>query len=1046
MKNIKTSLAFSLPLLFATAVYGQGTHKLTGKILSAQNKPLAGAVVTVQDTANVTTDANGTFSFELKGKSGMITVWAPGYLPVQQLLDGRSKVVITMMRDDQYKYNEEIYLPFRENKARTDFGSAVNIAKKDFLLGSSKIDRALAGQVAGLQVKRGSGMPGEGSYYNLRGIRSLTGDNAPLIVINGVPYMPDKTESPLIGGYSRDIFQAYNINDIQNITVLKGAEASMYGSMGSNGVILIQTDGTNSNDMDTKVSYYGTFGMSWNNKRMPLLSGDDYKAYLTDVGLTAIDNMDNFYNAFPFLKNPDDPKYSYIYNNNTDWQDLIYRNAFTTDNLFRVEGGDAIAKYDLSLGYSLENGLYPNTSMGRYHTQLNANVMASSKVNIFATVGLAYLDGQTQEQGMNTSTNPVLAAYSQSPVLSPYNKDRDGNVLSTYRNYNFGITTNSAYRVSNPLAIVNTLDATTRQYDLNLRVGLNYTPIHDLTLTGVVGLYYNYDNEHLFIPGVSEKTIVPVTDEFGTANNTVRDGVAETRNFFANLNASYDKTINEIHQIHAVAGGQILTTRHEYDAGAGRNTPNDYYQTLGDVNDLGRRVLGYLNTWNWMNFYAHADYTWKNQLQASVNLGVDGASSTGQDAARFYAYPSVSLVWMAKNSKLLQNSTWINQLNVRAEYGLTGNSRFATTMGMYYYKPSPFQELSSIVRANVPNTELKPEKNAGLNLGIDLRALHNRLSLSVDYYNNQISDLISAKPISSVYGSMPYYANIGKMENSGIEVSLQASVVRVHDFEWVVGGNISKYKNKIKSLGGVDKVEYSYDGGPSVITEVGKSPYQYYGYQMIGVFSTQAEADEAHLMADNGNYFRGGDIHYVDQNGDGKIDTNDRVALGSATPDFSGGFYTQLKYKGFALSADFSYSKGNMAYNAVRRMLEGMNTLGNQSVAVLNRWSLDGQVTDMPRAQYNDGYRATSFSDRWIEDASYVRLKNITLSYTFNKPVWNFFRGGTLYVTGENLWTGTKYLGLDPEFAYSYGEAIQGYDYAKMMQPKTVKLGINLKF
>lgn len=270
-------LAVALPLLFATCMYGQKNYKLTGKIISATNTPIADAVVSVQDTLNATTKADGEFTFKLRDKSGVISVWAPGYLPVRQLLNGRTEVVIMMISDNQYKHNEQVVLPFRgDNTEISDYTAATNIAKKDFLLGSAKIDRALAGQVAGLQVKCGSGMPGEGSYYNLRGIRSLTGDNAPLIVVNGVPYLPDKNESPIIGGLTRDIFQAYNINDIQNITVLKGAEAAMYGSMGSNGVILIQTDGASSNDMETKVSYYGQYGVTWSDKRIPLLGGKDY--------------------------------------------------------------------------------------------------------------------------------------------------------------------------------------------------------------------------------------------------------------------------------------------------------------------------------------------------------------------------------------------------------------------------------------------------------------------------------------------------------------------------------------------------------------------------------------------------------------------------------------------------------------------------------------------------------------------------------------------------------------------------------------------------
>ncbi len=1043
MKKIYRTLLVALPLMAATSLYAQNGSELTGKVITVANAPIDGAVVYVQDSLNTTTEANGKFSIKLKKHTGTISVWAPGYLTVKQQLNGRKDVTIVMIRDDQYKYNEEVVLPFRgdNNNAITDYTSATNIAKKDFLLGSGKLDRALTGQIAGLQVTRGSGMPGEGSYFNLRGIRTLTGDNAPLIVINGVPYLPDKNESTVIGGLTRDIFQAYNINDIQNITVLKGAEAAMYGSMGSNGVILIQTDGATSNDMNTRVSYSGQFGISWNNKRIPMLSGKDYLNYLTDAGMTYYTDMDNFYNNFPFLKDPNNALYLNTYNNQTDWQDLIYKKGMTTDHLFRVEGGDEIAKYDLSLGYSKEDGLYEETSTQRFHTQLNGNILVSKKVDIFATLGFAYLTGTFQEQGMNIKTNPILAAYAQSPVLSPYNKDKDGNVLSTYSSYNFGKSTNSSFAVSNPLAIVNTVDAQNRQYDLTLRGGINYKPFADLTITGLVGMYYNYDNETLFVPGLTDKTIVPTTDNYGTAKNRVRSGIKETSNVYFNLNARYSHLFDHIHQLNALAGAQVMMTKNELDVGDGRNTDNDFYQTLGNTQDDGRQFWGYNEKWNWMNYYAHADYTYNNLVQVAANVALDAASSTGTSADRFYLYPSAGVTFMGKGLKSLQNAEWLSKLNVRAEYSLTGNTRFASTMGMFYYQASAFQNISAITRVNVPNTNLKPEKNSSINLGLDLSFFRNRLNLSFDYYNNSISDMICVKPTSSVYGSAPYYANIGKMENKGMELSVQASLIRTRDFEWIVGGNIATYDDKITSLGGDDKIV-----NDIWVTQVGKSPYQFYGYEVVGVFSTQAEADAANLLADNGNYFRAGDMHYVDQNGDGRIDSNDKVALGSASPDFFGGFYTQFQYKGFALSAEFGYSKGNMAYNAVRQQNEGMNTMGNQSVNVLNRWSMDGQVTDVPRVQHSDPYRSCAFSERWIEDASYLRMKSVTLSYTFNKTWLQFFRSGTIYLTGENLLTATKYLGLDPEISYSYSETSQGVDYAKMVQPKSVKFGVNLKF
>ena len=1044
MKKIKKILNISVLLVCGVAnTWGQGGQKLTGKILSATNQPVEGAIVTVLDTMNVTTNKEGTFQFEVKdlSKAKEISVWAPGYFSVKQLVKERPNIVITLIPENQYKYNETMVLPFRREGEMQleDYTAATNITKKDFMLGTTKIDRALTGQIAGLQMKRSSGMPGEGSYYNLRGIRTLTGDNAPLIVINGVPHMPDKTPSELIGGFTRDIFQFYHLQDIQNITVLKGAEAAMYGSMGSNGVILIETDGTASNDLETRVSYYGSYGINWNDKRMPVMGLDDYKQYLADMGMTISKDPQNFYTNFPFMQNPNDPRYNYLYNNNTDWQDLIYKNTASTDHLFRVEGGDNIAKYDLSLGYYRENGLMDNTSMERFHTLLNANVLVNKQLNIFATVGLAYMNGHYQTQGMDITTNPILAAYARSPFLNPYEKDREGNTLKTYASHFYGRSKSRDYSVSNPLAIINTLDSRNRQYDLNMKAGIAYNPFRELTLTGTVGLYYNYDNEHLFIPGASEATIVPLSDKYGVRNNAVSDGVAVTTNFFANLNASYKKTFNYVHQLNAIAGWQLMTTKNEYDAGEGRNTGNDFYQTLGSTTD-GRRFLGYINSWNWTNFYGHANYTYNNMVQASVNIAVDAASSTGTDVARFYTYPSVGVTLLGKGWKPLLDVTWLNKLNVRVEYGLTGNSRFSSQMGGYYYSTVPYMQLSTIVRSNIPNVSLKPEKNASLNLGLDLSVL------TFDYYNNQISDMISAMPLSSVYGSVPYYANVGKLENTGIELAVQASLVRTRDFEWIVGGNISRSRDKIKSLGGEEQIVLSYDNGVQMVNRVGEAPYQFYGYQANGVYSTQAEADAANLSNRTGRRYNAGDVRFVDQNGDNRIDDKDRVLLGSAAPSYFGGFYTQLKYKGFALSAEFSYSKDNIAYNAVRQQLEAMSTTNNQSIAAVNRWTVEGQKTDMPKATWKDPVGNSYFSSRWMEDASYLRMKNVTLSYTFSKTLWNFFRSGTIYVTGENLLTFTDYLGMDPEFSYSYAENMQGFDNAKLMQPKTVKMGVNLKF
>ena len=1047
MKKIQILFFALFVCLFSVKLYAQEQGKISGKVLSILNVPIEGAVISVTGSENVTTDKNGYFQIDCKNpQNANISVWATGYYTVLQAVNERKELKFMMIPEEKYKYNETTVLPFRIETSQATT-SAENITKKDFVPAGMKIDRALAGQIAGLQVTRGSGMTGEGSLINFRGTRSFVGNNAPLVVINGIPYIPDVNDSPLINGLSRNIFQSYNLYDIQNITVLKGAEAALYGSMGSNGVILIETDGANSDNMNTEISYYGQFGVNWNDKRTPLLSGINYRSYLSDMGMSYFGNMDEFFTEFPFMSDPTNSRYANYYNNNTNWQDQIYRNGFVTENLFRVEGGDAIAKYDLSLGYSKEEGILKSTQQNRFHTQLNGNFMVSKNFEVYATVGLAYINGNYQEQGMNVRTNPILTAYAQSPLLAPYQKADNGEFTPIYSQYYYGVSENMDFAVSNPVAIVNSLDANSRQYDINIKAGFNYKIFPGFSLNGVFGLYYNYNKEHIFIPGKSDFSIVPATDFYGTEENTIREGVGETTNYFYNLNARYNKQFSNRHVLNVMAGVQVMTTLQEYDGAYARNTTNDFYQVLGSANSIGRYFDGYQNKWNWANIYGHIDYTYNNVLNVAANMSVDGSSANGRYTNHFQVYPSGGVTCMMKNMPFLIDNSWINRLDLRAEYSLTGNSRFSSTYGKSYYTSSPYMAVSGILRTQIPNTHLKPEVTSQMNLSLDASLLRDRLSFGVDYYRGRSKDVIMNIGKSAVYGTSSYYANVGKIDNNGIELSLQASLIRLRDFELIVGGNIAFIESKVKSLGGKEQEVTEYSDGSMIVSRVGGKPYEFYGLQAAGVYSTQEEADKAGLMNSSNQAYDVGDVRFVDQNNDGRIDSKDYVTLGSATPDYFGGLYTNIRYKHFALSAEFSYSKGNEAYNAVRQTLESSSSFSNQSVAVANRWSVEGQVTDMPRASSGDAIGNNKFSSRWIEDASFLRMKSITLSYSFDKPVWKFFRSGTLYVTGENLLTATKYLGLDPEFAYSSGNyATQGFDYAKVMQPKSVKLGINLKF
>lgn len=1034
-------------------------REIQGYVVSADGQALQDAVISASGVSSVLTDEQGRFAIDVPDGTQLF-VWADGYFNRTVRTGAASTLRIVLLGTDTYKYSETSVLPYRIEE-KSSVTATANLNKKDFALGAGNIDRAIQGEFAGLQVTQKSGMPGEGAAFLLHGLTTLAADARPLIVINGVPYMPSADESQLIGGYSRSLFQAYNLNDIQNITLLSGAEAALYGSLGSNGVLLIETDGATSDDMNTKISYNGGFGYHWNNNRIPMMSAAQYKSYLSDIGMTYYSDMSDFFSNFPFLYSDQSTQaYSYLYNFDTDWQNELYQSGITTDHLIRVEGGDAIAKYDISVGYSHDEGTLKRTAQDRFNAQINSNVLVSKKVEIGTSIGLAYLDGNYQEQGMIPETNPLLAAYRRSPVLSPYKSDMYGSLLDSYASYYYGNNTNTDFIVSNPTAIINTLTADMRQYDVNMNARLSYKPNNDWAFNGMVGLYYNYDQEGIFVPGINNKDIVPQFDTFGQSNNIVRQGVSETLNWFAALNASYNHTFGDL-RLTGRMGTQMMMNSFETDMGVGRNTANDFYQTLSDVQNIGRYFSGYGSRWNWMNVYLQGVSNYADLAKVSVMISTDGASSTGKDAARMGVFPAASVTLMLANLDELQEIEWLNRLDVYSDFSTTGNSRFASNYGKYYYSSRLYQNIAGIVRSNVPNTNIKWEEVLRSNTGLNASLFDYRVDLDVNYFNNHAYDVLMTRVESSLYGTGLHYSNDAEINSHGLDVSLKVAPVYTRDFKWIVGGNVTRLFNTVGSLGTADNLVSKLSDGATIVTRVGEAPYSFYGYETdpdMPVYATTVAALTAYAYTEggvaktrpmlnrNGVEYQAGDVKFVDQNGDGVIDDADRVILGSATPDWYGGLFTRLQYKSFALDFNFVYSLGNEAYNAVRRVTESASDFSNQSLAVNRRWTMDGQKTDMPRAVYGDLVGNNDFSDRWIEDASYLKLRDVTLSYSFDRPVLNFFQGGTLYVTGQNLLCLTSYLGQDPEFAYSYNPAMTGVDYAKLAAPKTFKMGVNLKF
>ncbi|HPR33574.1 MAG TPA: SusC/RagA family TonB-linked outer membrane protein, partial [Prolixibacteraceae bacterium] len=706
---------------------------------------------------------------------------------------------------------------------------------------------------------------------------------------------------------------------------------------------------------------------------------------------------------------------------------------------------DAIAKYDLSFGYLNHEGVVENTGLSRYNMRLNSSINISQKLDMFASMSLAYLDNKLQEQGIIPQTNPLLAALSKSPLLSPYRKDEYNNLLPDYasiRDDEGKIRISDA--VSNPLALVNTGNVSNEGSDILMNMGVNYRLAQDLKLSGIVGLYNNYNRSEVFVPGVSSGAIMPLKE--GLALNTVRQGIRETFNMYYSLNGSYNKRFGLDHALDVVAGFQAMTIRKEFDAGEGRNTSSDFYKTLDNVNTIGRNFFGYIYKRNWMNAFLKAAYTYKELWSAALDFSLDGASSSGNETAQTGIFPAISVAAFLHNQPFLVNQSVVNRLVVRAEWVKTGNSDFDSNLSDYYYRNQVFRELSGIVRANIPNTGLSWENTTTLNAGVDFTGFRQRLDLSLDLYQKQSTDVILAKAISPAFGMGFIYDNMASIQNTGLELGVQAYLVHRPSFDWVVGGTFATNRNKVLSLGGETDKIIEFRDGTALITREGEALYSFYGYRSLGVFLNSESATGANLTDFAGQPFGPGDIHFSDENSDGVIDEADRVIIGNPNPDFFGCIYTSIRWGRLSVLANFTYSYGNDVYNGLRREYESMDDFGNQFASTERRWQREDQETDMPRAYYGDPMGNARFSDRWIENGSYLKLKELTLSVDLKRGDLNVFQGGSIYLTGENLWTLSEYLGFDPEFSYSYVPYKQGLDFAKVPLMRTVKLGFKLHF
>jgi TonB-linked SusC/RagA family outer membrane protein len=1041
MATVVSAKAQDKPAVQTQAVAKQ---PVTGTVTdAATKKPIPGASVKITNIAAAITDDKGAFTLKASSLADNIIITAEGYETKQVPLKGRQSITVSLIDGSGSSFQENVTMPFAVTPKR-ELAAAVGLYNPggEWKRPMETIDALLQGQVAGLNSVRRSGTPGVGANLFLRGINSLYATNKPLIIVDGMLYDNNDYGQSIIANNYTNPLALINAQDVENITVLKDA-SSIYGTKGANGAIIITT--ARATKQATTIDFGAYTSVNSKPSFLPVMAAENYRTYLSEIlqgkGLSSAEVA-----AMPYMKDDTtgNPDY-YKYHNRTNWQDKIFKNSITNNYFLKVTGGDNIATYALSVGFAKSKGAINTTDLTRYNTRFNAEFNFSKRLTGLANLSFTFNEQNLKDQGIAERTAPLYMALTKAPFLTD-NEVNDKGVLSP------NLDDVDILGVGNPSAIIKNMQAYNKYYRFFGSFKFNYEIKKGLTASALFGVTYDKVRENFFVP------------RKGVANDSVSNAVLDSRlgtqvkrlfSFYTDTRLEYAKVINRSHQIQTRLGLRYQHNDAEQDYALGFNSATDELISVQNGLNALRQVGGGIGEWNWMNTYFNFDYGYKNKLFVSLNASMDGSSRFGVQAndgiaisgVKFAVLPSISLGWLVSSENFMANSK-IDLLKLRASYSMTGNDDIGNYTSRQTYGSQSLLGMQGLVRYGIANPALQWETGQKINLGLDIAAINERLNFSVDVYRNKTDNMLVYEELPAATGFSTILTNAGSMQNTGIDLSLNFRVINKANFKWDVGVNAGKYKNEILSVpNGMFVTNYA---GAGVLTKNGAPANQFYGYISQGVFSTVAEASAAGLMKKNTDgslsNFGAGDIKFKDINGDKLIDENDREVIGDPNPDFFGGFTNRFIYKKIQLEALFTFSKGNDVFNYLRYKLESASGIENQLQSVTNRWRAEGQQTSMPKATYGDPMGNSRFSNRWIEDGSYLRLRSLSLSYDFKIKEGGFIKNATIYAAGNNLLTFTKYMGYDPEFSATQSVFAQGIDTGLDPQFKTATLGVKLGF
>lgn len=990
--------------------------EITGRVTDAETgEALIGAAIRIKGTSRGTiTDLDGNFTLSAE-EDGVLEVSFLGYETREIPVSGQRKFDISLMPATA-SLEELIVVGYGTKKKSNLTGSIATVSNEDIEKSKQHdLISVLQGRAAGVQVTTSSGAPGGGMTIRVRGASTLNAGNSPLFIVDGIPVESNSMSLLNQDDPGVNPIADINPNDIESIEVLKdAASTAIYGSRAANGVVLITTKRGKSGKARIRMDTYT--GFSEMPRKLSVLNATQWRSAVLD----AYANMDN----------PDIPHSSVVdslspkNNGDVDWQEEMFRKAKQYSMNLSISGGSDNLSYAWSSSYLNQEGILLNTDFRRITSRLNTDLKATDRLTIGQS--FSYTNGARQKVNSGGVGNKSLVRelLIRPPTYAMYLPD------GSYNGYQNG--------QRNPVGLAN---LATDEDNSHRLIGSQYAEFQILE-----GLKFR-SNLNLDYISMKEDFFLPSSLDYREGWNEGKVRSSQNLTWGSESYLSYNQSFDRKHNFSALAGLGFQRWKRTITGLDGMYFASDRIITLNGAGTVSNQQVNRETEHVLRSYFGRASYDYEGRYLAEVNLRIDGSSRFGKNQ-RYGYFPSASLGWRFTDENFMPDQNILADGKLRISAGQTGNEAIGdyTAQGQFVVGAN-YLNHSGAAPTITSNANLTWESTTEYDVGIDLSFLDHRIEFSADVYLKKTSGLLFDVPVPYTTGFGSVTQNVGNIENKGIEGSVLSRNL-TGEFQWNTSFNISTNRNRITSLPSELLTNGYIQNGAYHILKVGQPIGTFYGYKFLGVYATDEDNVNGYTYGANGPTFKGGEPIWYDANNDNVIDENDRVIIGDATPSFWGGISNEFAYKGFSLSVFMQFVYGNDIYSELNHQRNAIRRYDNLSTDALNRWRKQGDITSFPKPVRDDPRESDSrVQDRWIEDGSYLKIKNVMLSYDLRSDLISRLGLNSLqvYITATDLLTFTRYTAYDPD-VNSFGGIRPGVDYGTYPLNRSFFFGLKADF